>query len=49
MSITQAAKNTTVKLSELERSKIKSIATVRQRTPHFIMKEAIRVYLQDME
>jgi predicted transcriptional regulator len=43
------AKNATVKLTAAERQRIKSIANFRQRTPHFIMKEAIQWYLQEAE
>ncbi|MDD2916405.1 MAG: CopG family transcriptional regulator [Candidatus Gracilibacteria bacterium] len=43
------AKNATVKLSASERDRIKSIATWRNRTPHFIMKEAIQTYLKSAE
>lgn len=43
------AKNATVKLTTLERERLKSIATFRRRTPHFIMKEAIQTYLQSAE
>jgi predicted transcriptional regulator len=43
------AKNATVKLTATERQRIKAIATFRQRTPHFIMKEAIQWYLQNAE
>jgi predicted transcriptional regulator len=40
------AKNATVKLSARERDGIKTIATLRNRTPHYIMKEAIQKYLE---
>jgi predicted transcriptional regulator len=43
------AKNATVKLSAEERNGIKAIATIRNRTPHFIMKEAIQLYLKRAE
>lgn len=43
------AKNATVKLSALERDRIKSIAVFRKRTPHYIMKEAIQTYLKSAE
>lgn len=43
------AKNATVKLSARERDGIKTIATLRNRTPHFIMREAIQVYLKQAE
>jgi predicted transcriptional regulator len=40
------AKNATVKLSAREREGIKAIAALRNRTPHYIMKEAIQTYLE---
>ena len=43
------AKNATVKLSAAERERIKSIAAFRNRTPHYIMKEAIQMYLKSAE
>lgn len=43
------AKNATVKLSAKERDGIKSIALLRKRTPHYIMKEAISLYLEKAE
>jgi predicted transcriptional regulator len=43
------AKNVTVKLSAIERDGIKTIATLRNRTPHYIMKEAIQTYLKQAE
>ena len=43
------AANVTVKLESSERERIKSIATFRNRTPHFIMKEAIQHYLKHAE
>ena len=43
------AANVTVKLELSERERIKSIATFRNRTPHFIMKEAIQHYLKHAE
>ena len=43
------AKNATVKLSARERDGIKTIATLRNRTPHFIMREAIQIYLEKAE
>jgi predicted transcriptional regulator len=43
------AKNATVKLTAAEREGIKTIATLRNRTPHYIMKEAIQLYLKRAE
>ena len=43
------AANVTVKLELSERERIKSIAAFRNRTPHFIMKEAIQQYLKHAE
>jgi predicted transcriptional regulator len=40
------AKNATIKLTIEEREGIKAIANLRNRTPHFIMKEAIQLYLR---
>ncbi len=45
----ESAKNATVKLTANEREGIKTIATLRNRTPHFIMKEAIQLYLKRAE
>jgi predicted transcriptional regulator len=43
---TSEAKNATIKLSASDRAHIKSIATFRKRTPHYIMKEAITLYIE---
>jgi predicted transcriptional regulator len=43
------AKNATVKLTAKEREGIKTIAALRNRTPHYIMKEAILAYLERAE
>jgi predicted transcriptional regulator len=45
----ESAKNATVKLTSEEREGIKTIATLRNRTPHYIMKEAIQLYLKRAE
>lgn len=41
--------NVTVKLEGHERDRLKSLAQARQRTPHFLMKEAISRYLDAEE
>ena len=43
------AVNVTVKLEESERQSLKSLAAVKQRTPHFLMKEAIQRYIEEEE
>lgn len=45
----ESAKNATVKLTAEEREGIKTIASLRNRTPHYIMKEAIQMYLKRAE
>lgn len=45
----EKSKNATVKLSAEEREGIKTIASLRNRTPHYIMKEAIQMYLKIAE
>jgi predicted transcriptional regulator len=44
-----SAKNVTVKLSELDRSRVQSLAIAKKRTPHYLMREAIEAYLQKEE
>jgi predicted transcriptional regulator len=41
--------NVTVKLDDSERNSLKSLALAKQRTPHFLMKEAIARYIEDEE
>lgn len=41
--------NVTVKLEDSERQSLKSLAAAKQRTPHFLMKEAIHRYIEDEE
>ena len=43
------AVNVTVKLEHGERQSLKSLAAAKQRTPHFLMKEAIQRYIEDEE
>jgi predicted transcriptional regulator len=43
------AVNVTVKLDDSERNSLKSLAQAKQRTPHFLMKEAIARYIEDEE
>ena len=43
------AVNVTVKLEHSERQSLKSLAAAKQRTPHFLMKEAIQRYIEDEE
>jgi predicted transcriptional regulator len=43
------ASNVTVKLNELDRMRIATLARHKQRTAHYIMKEAIERYLQTEE
>lgn len=45
----RTSKNMTVKLEDSERERVKSIAIAKQRTPHYIMREAIRNYLNEEE
>jgi predicted transcriptional regulator len=41
--------NVTVKLEESDRDRIKSLAAVKNRTPHYLMREAIQKYLEAEE
>ncbi|MDO9011090.1 MAG: ribbon-helix-helix protein, CopG family [Gallionella sp.] len=41
--------NVTVKLEESDRARIKSLAAVKKRTPHYLMREAIQKYLEAEE
>jgi predicted transcriptional regulator len=41
--------NMTVKLEDSERERLKSIAITKNRTPHFIMREALHKYLEEEE
>jgi predicted transcriptional regulator len=43
------AVNVTVKLDDSERNSLKSLALAKQRTSHFLMKEAIARYIEDEE
>lgn len=43
------AVNVTVKLEDSERQSLKVLAAAKQRTPHFLMKEAIQRYIEDEE
>jgi predicted transcriptional regulator len=43
------AVNVTVKLDDSERNSLKALALAKQRTPHFLMKEAIARYIKDEE
>lgn len=43
------AVNVTVKLDDSERNSLKSLALTKQRTPHFLMKEAIARYIEEEE
>ncbi len=43
------AVNVTVKLDDSERHSLKLLAVAKQRTPHFLMKEAIQRYIEDEE
>lgn len=45
----QRTANVTVKLEESDRARIKSLATLKNRTPHFLMREAIQKYLEAEE
>jgi predicted transcriptional regulator len=46
---TPKAVNVTVKLASLDRDRLKRLANTRHRTPHFLMREAIQVYLEKAE
>lgn len=41
--------NVTVKIDILDRDRLKSLATTKKRTPHYLMKEAIIRYIEDEE
>jgi predicted transcriptional regulator len=43
------AVNVTVKLNKSGRNSFKSLVLAKQRTPHFLMKEAITRYIEDEE
>jgi predicted transcriptional regulator len=45
----QRTANVTVKLEESDRARIKSLAALKRRTPHYIMREAIQKYLETEE
>ena len=45
----QRTANVTVKLEESDRARIKSLAAVKNRTSHYIMREAIQKYLEAEE
>ncbi len=45
----QRTANVTVKLEESDRARIKSLAAIKNRTPHYIMREAIQKYLEAEE
>ena len=40
---------TTIRLDDNTRARVRRLATVRQRTPHWVMKEAISAYLDREE
>ena len=44
-----ASVNVTVKLDSSERDRLKSLAVSKKRTPHYLMREAIQVYLEKEE
>jgi predicted transcriptional regulator len=41
--------NVTVKLEDADRERLKRIATARNRTPHYILREALHRYLEEEE
>lgn len=43
------AATVTVKLDAMHRDRLKSLATAKKRTPHYLMKEAIELYLESEE
>jgi predicted transcriptional regulator len=43
------ASNVTIKLDATDRSRLKSLAVSKKRTPHYLMKEAIQAYLDKEE
>jgi len=45
----QRTANVTVKLEESDRARIKSLAAIKNRTPHYLMREAIQKYLEAEE
>jgi predicted transcriptional regulator len=43
------ASNVTVKLDAGDRNRLRSLATSKKRTPHYLMREAIQAYLEKEE
>jgi predicted transcriptional regulator len=43
------ASSMTIKLDELHRDRLKSLAVAKRRTPHYLMKEALNFYLESEE
>lgn len=41
--------NVTIKLDASDRSRLKSLAATKKRTPHYLMREAIRAYIAKEE
>ena len=41
--------NLSIKLELSDRDRIRALAAYKKRTPHFIMKQAVRKYLQEEE
>ena len=46
---TAVTANLTVRLDKLSRDRLNSLAEIKKRTPHYIMREAIQKYLADEE
>jgi predicted transcriptional regulator len=43
------ASSMTIKLDEMRRDRLKSLAVAKRRTPHYLMKEALDFYLESEE
>ena len=43
------ASNVTIKLDSTERERLRSLSVAKKRTPHYLMKEAIALYLEREE
>ena len=43
------ASNVTIKLDSIERDRLRSLSVAKKRTPHYLMKEAIALYLEREE
>jgi predicted transcriptional regulator len=46
---TRTSVNMTVKLDDDDRQRLKTLATAKKRTPHYLMREAIHAYIEKEE